>query len=57
MCQANLIAHWFDSAPDENEARRRRQAVEALVRLTPEGVRRIDGPKLLGLIARWGNTG
>jgi hypothetical protein len=52
MCEANLIGHWLRSAPDEEEASRRRRAVDALVRFR-DGIGYIDGPELLRLIDEW----
>ncbi len=54
MCQANLIGHWLDGAPSAEERRRRKAALEAVVRVDERGRRSWDGPAVLDLIRRWG---
>jgi len=50
MCQANMPAHWIESARDPLERRRREAALDALFR---EYGGSVPGPLLLDFIRRW----
>ncbi len=54
MCQANLIGHWLDGASTAKERRRRKKALEAIVRVDQHGRRSWDGPAVLDLSRHWG---
>jgi len=50
MCQANMPAHWVESARDPVERRRREAVLDALFRMHGGSV---PGPLLLDFIRRW----